>query len=1282
MDAALLTESLRETLAVFDGSGTPLTTPEVADRLDLGRRTAYARLERLAEQDALETKKVGASARVWWRPRDDDPPDDGWAAARGKWAIGSREEEFRSLVEATEEYAIFLLDPDGHVRTWNPGAARIKGYETDDIVGEHFSTFYDEDDRAADVPERNLELAAEEGSVTDEGWRLRKDGSRFWANVTITAIRNDDGDLEGFAKVTRDMTDRREYERQLREEKTFVENVLDTQGDVLYAFDADGRLLRWNDSLTEATGYADDEIERMELAEFIAAAAHEEIRAAVRRVFEDGEQMRVELPLETADGERIPYEFTGGPLTGEDGEIVGLTGMGRDISERKARERRLERRRDELQAELDDVFARIDDAFFALDEEWRFTYLNERAHEVINLDEKTLVGTSIWEAFPEAVSRQFKEQYEQAMYEQETVTFEEYYPEPLNAWFEVTAYPSAEGLSVYFRDVTDRKEHERELAEARRRYRTLLENFPNGAVTLVDRDCRYTAVGGETIESIDATGDELEGTRVDEHLPPDIADVLVPRYEAAIDGEESTVEATFGDHTYRIHTVPVRDDEGEVFAALGMSQDVTERRERERELVRYETLFEGSKDVNVVVDPDGRLQYVTPSSSTVFGYDPEELVGDIGFEYVHPEDRERMMTEFARMVEDPEYEPEVQFRFVHSDGSWIVLEGVGRNLLDDPDIEGFVIYTRDVTEHTERQRELEARIRQQSAVTELSQRALEDPDLDALMAEAAAVVAETLDNDYCKVLELDAEGEHLRLRQGVGWDDGIVGSATVSAVEADSQAACSLATEEPVVVEDLLAESRLDGPDLLRNHDVRSGISTIIGPPDDPWGILGTHDTDPTDIAEQDATFVQAIANVLAAAIDRRESEQELIEQREQLAALNSLGEVVRDITGAVIEQSTREEIERTVCERLAETDSYLFAWIGEVDTVSQTVTLRVEAGVEGYLDGVTISVDPDDERSKGATGRALRTGEVAVTNDIAADPRYEPWRQDLAEYRCRSSAAIPIVHEGTVYGALNVYADRPGAFNGQEREMVTQLGEVVGQAIAAAERKQALLSDELVELEFRGRDVFDRFELSGTQSGTISIEHAVEGGDGEFLVYGTATEDGVETLARLVEDRPGWETIDVDAGGDQRNFEVRMVDPPILSTVASRGGYVHRSVIEDGDLSLTIHLAPSVDVRGVIDAVTESFPNAEMQRRRQISRESEGGREFHRRLASDLTDRQRTVLDVAYHAGFFDWPREATGEEVAASIDVAPSTFHQHLRKAQRKVFDSVFDSSLERLE
>ena len=127
---------------------------------------------------------------------------------------GNRDHQFRALVEAVEEYAIFRLDPEGTIVSWNPGAERIKGYAAEEILGQHFSTFYSEEDRAADIPEQNLAAAAENGSITDEGWRVRADGSRFWANVTITTIRDDDGDLEGFAKVTRDMTDRKRAEEE------------------------------------------------------------------------------------------------------------------------------------------------------------------------------------------------------------------------------------------------------------------------------------------------------------------------------------------------------------------------------------------------------------------------------------------------------------------------------------------------------------------------------------------------------------------------------------------------------------------------------------------------------------------------------------------------------------------------------------------------------------------------------------------------------------------------------------------------------------------------------------------------------------------------------------------------------------------------------------------------------------------------------------------------------------------------------------------------------------
>lgn len=126
------------------------------------------------------------------------------------------EETFRLLIEAVQDYAIFLLDADGHVLTWNPGAERAKGYAGSEIIGRHFSAFYTPDERAAGRPAWLLGRAAAEGRVEDEGWRVRKDGSRFWADVILTALRTEDGTLYGFAKITRDLTERRDAEQQQR----------------------------------------------------------------------------------------------------------------------------------------------------------------------------------------------------------------------------------------------------------------------------------------------------------------------------------------------------------------------------------------------------------------------------------------------------------------------------------------------------------------------------------------------------------------------------------------------------------------------------------------------------------------------------------------------------------------------------------------------------------------------------------------------------------------------------------------------------------------------------------------------------------------------------------------------------------------------------------------------------------------------------------------------------------------------------------------------------------
>ncbi|MFS8096235.1 PAS domain-containing sensor histidine kinase [Lentzea alba] len=138
-------------------------------------------------------------------------------------------ELFRLLVQGVRDYGIFMLDPGGHIVSWNAGAERIKGYTADEIIGRHFSTFYPPEDVQADKPGWELRVARAEGALEDEGWRVRKDGTRFWANVIITALYDDTGELRGFGKVTRDMTERRRAEQQLTDRRRLLAHLVEAQ---------------------------------------------------------------------------------------------------------------------------------------------------------------------------------------------------------------------------------------------------------------------------------------------------------------------------------------------------------------------------------------------------------------------------------------------------------------------------------------------------------------------------------------------------------------------------------------------------------------------------------------------------------------------------------------------------------------------------------------------------------------------------------------------------------------------------------------------------------------------------------------------------------------------------------------------------------------------------------------------------------------------------------------------------------------------------------------------
>lgn len=250
------------------------------------------------------------------------------------------EERFRLLVEGVTDYAIFMLDPKGQVLTWNTGATRIKGYQANEIIGQHFSKFYPPEALHRRLPEHELQVAGAEGRFEDEGWRVRKDGSRFWANVIITAIRDDSGEVRGFAKVTRDLTQRREHEESLRQSeerfRLLVEGVSDY---AIFMLDPNGYVVTWNSGAERIKGYKAEEIVGQHFSKFYppdvveAGWPEHELQVATEtgRFVEDGWRIR-------KDGSRFWANIKITTLRDDSGRLRGFAKLTRDLSERKRAE--------------------------------------------------------------------------------------------------------------------------------------------------------------------------------------------------------------------------------------------------------------------------------------------------------------------------------------------------------------------------------------------------------------------------------------------------------------------------------------------------------------------------------------------------------------------------------------------------------------------------------------------------------------------------------------------------------------------------------------------------------------------------------------------------------------------------------------------------------------------------------------------------------------------------------------------------------------------------------
>ena len=819
---------------------------------------------------------------------------------------------------------------------------------------------------------------------------------------------------------------------------------------------------------------------------------------------------------------------------------------------------------------------------------------------------------------------------------------------------------------------------ETELREERALKDRILETSPVGIAILDDDGTfRYLNVRArrmlgltpdESAPSYDALDIELldvEGERLGDDKRPyrtiiEDREPVTGEFRLRIDGEERWLAAS---------GVPLVEDSGEVSAVFSI-QDLTERKRREQQLVQYETVMQTVSDGIYALDEDGRFLAVNDAYAALLGRSRDDLIGRRSDEIVS----DSVAAEARRLQEELQEGGDdvttLETTVTTANGRVVPVEArISLFPLGDGRF-GRVGAVRDITERRRR----EERLALLNEVGRSLTAAETHEEVTDIVLEAAT---ETLDLPLTTVEFYDEErGNLVPMARTEGVVD-LVGTGPL--FESDRGVPWrAYAGSEQLVYDDLHAET--DVPD--GETPLRSAIVVPVG----RYGVFVSGATEPNAIDDTEVTVANILAANMHAALDRvdrerelRERKDRLEEQNDTLERVNRINGVIRSITQSLTQATSREEIVEAVCRELTEDGPYAFSWVAERTSVTgNEVTASASAGADdGYLDGIGVSTGEDDAEGEGPTGRAFRTHEIQVQNDLHTDPPFEPWRTRAIEHGFRSSVAVPLTYGDTLYGVLNVYAAQAGTFEEMEASVLEELGEMVGYAINAMERKKLLVSDSAVELEFELSDPsISAIQFARETGGTFEFDEFVQAVDGSFRVFFTVSGADPETVyefADRIDSVTGVSLISERDGAVR--FEANVAESGYLGKLVSYGAHPRRmSATRDGG-RVTVELPRSGDLQSFIRMFLDTFEGSELVARRERDRPIRTRKEFQAVYKERLTERQEEVMKTAYFSGFFEWPRHKTGQEIAEMLGVSQPTVNRHIRTGERKLLDVAFE-------
>jgi len=939
-----------------------------------------------------------------------------------------------------------------------------------------------------------------------------------------------------------------------------------------------------------------------------------------------GEFVQYEVTVQ-GETRTAPIEFSLRPVTDAEGAVTLLIAEGRDISDLKSHEQQLQRQRDALESELSDVLERISDGVYGLDEECRFQYVNDHAETLLGVDESTVKGCDIGETIE--LTEAFRTQLRRAVDDQEPVFFEDYY-EPLGSWFDNAIYPSETGVSVFFRNITERKWLEQELRTETKHFREALQNSPVVASRL-DTELRYTWIGNPGGELLEA---DFLGKQADELLPPEAAAaVIAPKQRVLETGEgvreEVNLELPRGETVYDLSVEPLFDGSGEISGLTATAVDLTKPRRTEKALHKSEERLRIALQAADIGTWELDLQTEespirSPEHDRIFGY--AEPVDDWSFEvfldHVHPEDRATVTSDFEAAFETGLWEFECRIQRVDGVQRWIAAEGEFYTDADSEPVRAVGV-VRDITDRKNRQQALktsEQRYRTLVANFPNGGVALLDTELRHKIVDGQGF--QTLGFDVAKL-------------QGKRVQDAF-----------------------PVSVVDVLEPqywATLDGEPRSFELEVQGRICSFR--------------TIPLPNATGDSTILSIFHDITA----------QKAQQERRLATLDGLHETVQDIGHLIIESSTQAEIEEVICDRFDTAEAYTAAWIGQLDSTGATIQPSTSGGDDQVVDcaACSILVEPDAPTIGGPIATAIETGEAQLVHTSPTDPVYVQWSQSTpVEHRL--GIVIPISYEARIYGVLVVYTDRD-SFDPRERDTLGRLGTIVGHAINSIERKRALIADRVTEVVVQSDALAEPFlEGADDDSMTISTDRVLTLGGTRSLIYYTVDGIDPDRFSEIIEPlTDASSTLRLlEQTGTRSRLELSTEAETVHSVVARHGGRISEAALQDSVFHITVRIPIGTDVRPVLDAARTIYPDLRLVSQTSTTPSTRTPADALARLEEELTDRQRETLEVGYYAGFFEWPRETSGDELAELMGVSPPTVHHHLRHGQQKLLSAFCDN------